>query len=748
EVTSTIWAWIYMLLMVLLCHDTILGGIGCGLAILAFGRLGLLDSKIRGVVLPYLGSRSYSIYLTHVVVGSNLIRALFLWSPLTKTLGVLLAYFAIAFLATLLVSELLFRLIERRSHRLARRIAWQSAAVVANPADGLAAATLTLPETATVTIESLFPARWMRRWPTVATAIRSESAWLVPIAVFAAIWLLELYVVQSATLAPGHSVGRKFDFFAPKIRFLMDVFFVGACISLLDRRGLTLLAIGSSLVSLILLTYYNYFYRPLSVLHIVQNFREGMELSVFVWDLIDGATLLSLGVVLLVKLMVLRSMPTTRRWRSPAWLAFFGVFAVGYVTLFVVADRLDPLEKIAVDSTFGRLGIIRGYLGPWIGEFYYLNDDRLLQRAVERREYKSDQLTEYEIPLHIEPRLVIIQAESLDGRVIDYFADGKPVTPFLNRLRTSAMYFRVKVFHYQGSCDSDFTMLEGVAATPRVNAYYMPNYPFANSLPGLLKEHGYHVYAFHGNRSSFYNRGWAFHKMGFEQSFFQEKLEHDFGLPVTSFGIADQDVFELSSHLLRESGEPVCHFIISLTSHTPYEFVTPQPDYPYLHPTDMAERYFNSMRYLDDCLNRYMKSLPKHTTVVIYGDHCTEVKTKTFSPDRIDDREFVPCFIYDTDHDLAEEQRTRQEPIAINGELNLLDVASYIRGRVSVAPQALPIAPDVKAPAHAQPLAPQSIEPAPDKAQHKPSTSAAALPAGEPIARRSGGGYPQTPADP
>ena len=56
--------------------------------------------------------------------------------------------------------------------------------------------------------------------------------------------------------------------------------------------------------------------------------------------------------------------------------------------------------------------------------------------------------------------------------------------------------------------------------------------------------------------------------------------------------------------MLRESHEPTCHFIITLTSHTPYKFVTPTEDYPYPHPANNAENYFNHMRYLDDCLQR------------------------------------------------------------------------------------------------------------------------------------------------
>ena len=286
----------------------------------------------------------------------------------------------------------------------------------------------------------------------------------------------------------------------------MDVCFVGMCVSLLDRRGLVFVAIGGSILNLILLTYSNYFYSPAFDAARIPEFqgRHGNErlrlgsLGRFDHAFAGGGAGRQAGGA---------EVDSRRaRRRSPAWLGFFGCFAMGYVTLFVVADHFDPLEKIAYKRTLGRLGIIRGYLGPWIAEFYYLNDDRLMQQALERREFKSDQLTPIEIPLQIEPRLVIIQAESLDQNVIGFRVGGKngqEVTPFLNRLRDQAMYFRVRVFHYQGSCDSDFTMLEGVAATPRVNAYSMPNYPFENSLPQILKHHGYHAVALHGYHSRF-----------------------------------------------------------------------------------------------------------------------------------------------------------------------------------------------------------------------------------------------------
>ena len=49
--------------------------------------------------------------------------------------------------------------------------------------------------------------------------------------------------------------------------------------------------------------------------------------------------------------------------------------------------------------------------------------------------------------------------------------------------------------------------------------------------------------------------------------------------------------------------------------------------------------------------------------------------------DRSDGREFVPCFIYDSDQDLSRLQKTRGEPIATDGTLNTVDAINYLRAQ-------------------------------------------------------------------
>jgi hypothetical protein len=127
----------------------------------------------------------------------------------------------------------------------------------------------------------------------------------------------------------------------------------------------------------------------------------------------------------------------------------------------------------------------------------------------------------------------------------------------------------------------------------------------------------------------------------------------------------------------------VCHFLITLTTHTPYTILESSEFAVYPEPGSTLEYYINNMRYLDSCLRDYITSLGSGTTVVLYADHPTE-EFSGFECDRDVDRnmEFIPCFIYDTDRDLSKVQKTRHDPRASDGSWNLVDVANYLRAQI------------------------------------------------------------------
>jgi hypothetical protein len=498
-------------------------------------------------------------------------------------------------------------------------------------------------------------------------------------------WTLELFIVQDYTLVFPNNVGARFAFWAPKIRFVLDLLFIATLSIVLRRRWLIFVTIGSSLANLGLITYFQYFLKPLSMVTILSTWREAVQVSGLGADIFLIGPVLSLLGVLAIKLTALALSRSASMPRASAWLVGAVLFT-GYASLYCVTLYLDPLDAVLTTRGVGRLGHIRGYLGPWYAEFYYLQDENLLARAIEQRKVDYNRITPEESDIPIRDRIVIIQAESLDTNILDYKANGVEVTPFLNGLRKTSMYFRVFATHAHGSADADFALLNGVRSSRDGNVFRIPGYPYENTTPQILADCGFESFCYHGNTGEFYGRRGAYEKMGFTGLRFQEELERDSGLTADRWGVRDSDVLRISAQHLRSAKVPTCHFVITLTTHTPYMLLRESEREIYPNPTTTAEHYFNNMRYLDNCLREYITSLGAGTTVMIYADHPTQAFAG-FTSDRELDRalEFIPCLIYDSDQDLSKLQKTRDDPRATDGRWNLVDVANYLRTQIKRA---------------------------------------------------------------
>jgi phosphoglycerol transferase MdoB-like AlkP superfamily enzyme len=515
----------------------------------------------------------------------------------------------------------------------------------------------------------------------------AHPGWTACMVVFILVWTVELYLVQARTLVFANEPGPRFELWAPKIRFGLDLLFISLLTLVLSRRWLVAAVVASFFIYLGLLTYFKYFLKPLSYLTIVTNWREGLELSGFAVDMVPpGAAILLLG-ALVIKLGALALAGKVPLPRASAWL-LAGVLGVGYVGLYAVSLRFDPLDAILTTRGVGRLGHIRGYLGPWFAEWYYLADDEILRQAVELRKKVEDRLSPLETDIPIHRKLAIIQAESLDTNILDYKVNGVEVTPFLNALRKQSMYYRVRALHSLGSSEADFVLLNGVRASPHHNTFAIPGYPYQNTTPQILAECGFDTYFYHGFTGEFYQRRAAYERMGFTGLRFQEELETDYGLTAARFGILDAGVLGASARDFRFADGPTCHFVITLTTHTPYKQL-PAADWEiFSHPKTSGELFINNMRYLDECLRDYVTSLGSDTTVVIYADHPTEY-LDGFVCDRDlgENGQYIPCLIYDSEQDLSKVQKTRDDPRSTDGTWNLLDVVSYLRKQIKRSAQ-------------------------------------------------------------
>src|SRR5262245_32042823 len=92
-----------------------------------------------------------------------------------------------------------------------------------------------------------------------------EKVWVAAMTMLVVVWSLELWAVQQATLVYPNETGVQFAFWAPKIRFLLDVMFLGTIAVLLWRRVLMGLVVASFFIYLGMVTYFHYFYRPISL---------------------------------------------------------------------------------------------------------------------------------------------------------------------------------------------------------------------------------------------------------------------------------------------------------------------------------------------------------------------------------------------------------------------------------------------------------------------------------------------------
>jgi hypothetical protein len=180
--------------------------------------------------------------------------------------------------------------------------------------------------------------------------------------------------------------------------------------------------------------------------------------------------------------------------------------------------------------------------------------------------------------------------------------------------------------------------------------------------------------------------------MGFAEIHFEEEMIERDGLPQIAWGIEDRQVLDLSARRLQEASGKVCHFIITLTTHTPYNLLGCNQRDVFPQPQSIAENYLNNMRYLDNQISAYIGSLSS-ATVVIYSDHPADpAVAPDFMPNCQAAREYVPCFVYDTDSDLATLQRTRESGPAVDGSLTLLDIGNFLRAQVAAGNDQPPLA--------------------------------------------------------
>ncbi|WP_342561611.1 LTA synthase family protein [Paenibacillus sp. FSL R7-0345] len=226
--------------------------------------------------------------------------------------------------------------------------------------------------------------------------------------------------------------------------------------------------------------------------------------------------------------------------------------------------------------------------------------------------------------------LIIIQMESFQNFLVHLSVDGKEITPNINKLADSSIYFP-RFFQQVGqgnTSDAEFIVNTSFYVPPDGPATEIYAPKELPSLPKLLQEQGYDTATFHTNEVDFWNRGELYRALGFNRYYDKAFFGED---DTIFYGSSDEILYsKTSAELARmnESSQPFYSHVISMSSHNP--FTIPENKYqmklPERYEGTFVGDYIRAQNYADYALGQFIAELKENgvwddSLVVLYGDH-------------------------------------------------------------------------------------------------------------------------------
>ena len=497
------------------------------------------------------------------------------------------------------------------------------------------------------------------------------------------LWTIEVFAVQELTLVPMHYQTGWSEAKHWAARFTLDLLACAGMTLVMPRIALVALFFLSPLFFGTVLVYHGYFHQALSSLVVLNQTGEGA--SVFN----AGLSLLSPYYLLLLVTLGAKSwlaragipLGVTRSVR-PA-IALWGAYCA---LILALNPLLKNMRTIGTWESVGGIGSVYGYLPTWAAELAFTSDSALVSRAIDRAEQDAKQdrgaplRTEGSFP--VRDRIVFLQVESLDEAAIEFRIGGREVTPFLNQLARRSFRYVVQAPKGTGSCDADFEALMGRLGSADIPTYKIVGYPYAKSFVEHLERLGYETAAVHGVTGGFFNRREPYQAMGFDRLTFREEFARDKLAPVESWTVEDHHLLAYAARQLNARPGRQFQLVITASSHIPYPVEQSRKVF-FPGGTRNEETYFDSIHYVDDSIRRFYEALPRGTTLVLYGDHTSQIANPavSYAQRMRAGVGCVPFFIVDVGEDLSSLQRT-SDAVARSCQLRRLDLLRFVHTRV------------------------------------------------------------------
>jgi len=223
--------------------------------------------------------------------------------------------------------------------------------------------------------------------------------------------------------------------------------------------------------------------------------------------------------------------------------------------------------------------------------------------------------------------LIVVQVEALQEFVIGKSIEGQEITPNLNKLIKSSLYFDNYYTQTAGGGTSDAELLSNVSMHPARDGATYIRFPLNDyySLARRLSEEGYLTSAMHAYRPGYWNRSVMYKTLGFDEFIDKEDYIPD---EISGMGLTDKSFFRQSLEFMEKYKEPYYTFLITLTSHFPYD-----NDKKYLGSFNAGKykgtffgSYLEVIHYADEALGGFIDQLEARgildrSVLAVYGDH-------------------------------------------------------------------------------------------------------------------------------
>jgi len=223
--------------------------------------------------------------------------------------------------------------------------------------------------------------------------------------------------------------------------------------------------------------------------------------------------------------------------------------------------------------------------------------------------------------------LLLIQVESAQGWIVGAKVGDQEITPYLNELRASALYYpHVTDQTCIGmTADAEYAILNSQHPLPDESVAFLHAGNHFVTIAHALREAGYSTLSAHPFEKGFWNRSILHPRYGFERSLFRDELGAGM---IEGWGLADGVLFERLLPVLKAAKSPFFAFVVTLSLHHPFEHFPPelmQLDLRSIENKNLAN-YIHGMNYFDRSFRAFVAELERtgllqNTVVALYGDH-------------------------------------------------------------------------------------------------------------------------------